>query len=113
MFKGQFVGEPMGWIGFVVWGIVTLALLYTIPRAFLEASAAFRTITEVAIASAVLGFVIMVPALMLLPSAYALLGLAVSEAVTLACSVWAFRDRVLGHNEPVPEAAGLTKPIRA
>lgn len=113
LFKGRFAGEPMGRIGFVVWGVVTLALLYTIPRAFLEASAAFRTITEVAIASAVLGFVIMVPAVMLLPSAYALLGLAVSEAVTLACSVWAFRDRVLGHNEPVPEAAGPTKPIRA
>ena len=66
-----------------------------------------------AIASAVLGFVIKVPAVMLLPSAYALLGLAASEAVTLVCSVWAFRERVLVHNEPVPEAVGLSKPFRA
>lgn len=93
LFKGRFDGEPMGWIGLGVWSIVTLALLYTIPRAFLEASAAFRTITEIAVVSAVLGFVITLPALVLLPSAYALLGLAASEALTLWLSVRAFRCR--------------------
>ncbi|KIU27453.1 membrane protein [Methylobacterium radiotolerans] len=94
LFKDRFDGEPMGWIGVGVWSIVTLALLYTIPRAFLEASAAFRTITEVALASAVLGFVIMVPALTLLPASFALVGLAASEAMTLLYSVQAFRVRV-------------------
>ena len=27
LFKGRFAGEPMGRIGLVVWGVVTLALL--------------------------------------------------------------------------------------
>lgn len=98
LFKGRFHGEPMAWIGVAIWAIVTLAQLYGIPRAFLEASGAFRTITEIAVFSAVLGFVIMIPALKLLPPAYALIGLAVSEAMTLLLSVQAFRYRALTPN---------------
>ena len=79
LFKGRFAGEPMGWIGLGVWAVVTASLLYAIPRTYLEASAAFRTITAGAVASAALGFAIMVPALLLLPSATALLGLLASE----------------------------------
>jgi O-antigen/teichoic acid export membrane protein len=94
LFKGRFADEPMGWIGFATWSAVTLALLYAVPRTFLEASAAFRTITEVALVSALLGFAIMVPILAWLPSAYALLGLTASEALTLLLSVQAFRQRV-------------------
>ena len=93
LFKGRFESDPMGWIGVAIWSIITLAQLYGIPRAFLEASGAFRTITGIAAASAALGFVVMIPALKLLPSAYALLGLSLSEAMTLLLSLRAFRYR--------------------
>jgi O-antigen/teichoic acid export membrane protein len=91
LFKGRFAGEPMGWIGLGVWAVVTMSLLYAIPRAYLEASAAFRTITAGAVASAALGFALMVPLLLLLPPATALVGLLASEIATLAWSVAAFR----------------------
>lgn len=103
LFKGRFAGEPMGWIGLGVWAVVTLSLLYAIPRAYLEASAAFRTITAGAVASAALGFAIMVPALLLLPAATALLGLLASELATLAWSVRAFRSRT--RSRPLGRAA--------
>ena len=89
LFKGRFAGEPMGWIGLGVWAVVTVSLLYAMPRAYLEASAAFRTITAGAVASAALGFALMVPLLLVLPPASALLGLLASEIATLAWSVWA------------------------
>ncbi|MBE7248549.1 MAG: hypothetical protein INR63_26690, partial [Actinomycetospora chiangmaiensis] len=92
----RFAGEPMGWIGLGVWAVVTVSLLYAIPRAYLEASADFRTITAGAVASAALGFAIMVPALLLLPPATALLGLLASELATLGWSVEAFRGRARG-----------------
>ncbi|CAM2949278.1 hypothetical protein JHFBIEKO_3024 [Methylobacterium mesophilicum] len=91
LFKGRFAGEPMGWIGLGVWAVVTMSLLYAIPRAYLEASAAFRMITAGAVASAALGFALMVPLLLLLPPATALVGLLASEIATLAWSVAAFR----------------------
>ncbi|WP_010682763.1 hypothetical protein [Methylobacterium mesophilicum] len=96
LFKGRFAGEPMGWIGLGVWAVVTVSLLYAIPRAYLEASADFRTITAGAVASAAIGFAIMVPALLMLPPATALLGLIASELATLAWSVEAFRGRARG-----------------
>jgi O-antigen/teichoic acid export membrane protein len=96
LFKGRFAGEPMGWIGLGVWAVVTVSLLYAIPRAYLEASADFRTITAGAVASAALGFAIMVPALLLLPPATALLGLLASELATLAWSLVAFRGHARG-----------------
>ncbi|MCJ2097162.1 hypothetical protein MKK67_32285 [Methylobacterium sp. J-072] len=91
LFKGRFAGEAMGWIGLGVWAVVTTSLLYAIPRAYLEASAAFRTITAGAVASGALGFALMVPLLLTLPPATALLGLLASEIATLAWSVGAFR----------------------
>ncbi|MCJ2116181.1 hypothetical protein MKK65_06195 [Methylobacterium sp. J-001] len=91
LFKGRFAGEAMGWIGLGVWAVVTTSLLYAIPRAYLEACAAFRTITAGAVASAALGFALMVPLLLLLPPATALLGLLASEIATLVWSVAAFR----------------------
>jgi hypothetical protein len=82
----------MGWIGLGVWAVVTVSLLYAIPRAYLEASAAFRTITAGAVASAALGMAVMVPILLLLmPPATALVGLLSSEVATLVWSVSAFR----------------------
>ncbi|MGU3665175.1 hypothetical protein ACLBX9_13430 [Methylobacterium sp. A49B] len=96
LFKGRFAGEPMGWIGLGVWAVVTVSLLYAIPRAYLEASADFRTITAGAVASAAIGFAIMVPALLMLPPVTALLGLIASELATLAWSVEAFRGRARG-----------------
>ncbi|MGH1569748.1 hypothetical protein ACRAWG_02560 [Methylobacterium sp. P31] len=103
LFKGRFAGEPMGWIGLGVWAVVTVSLLYAIPRAYLEASAAFRTITAGAVASAALGFAIMVPALLLLPAATALVGLLASELATLAWSAGAFQTRTRGR--PLGRAA--------
>lgn len=91
LFKGRFAGEAMGWIGLGVWAVVTTSLLYAIPRAYLEACAAFRTITAGAVASAALGFALMVPLLLMLPPATALLGLLASEIATLVWSVAAFR----------------------
>lgn len=103
LFKGRFAGEPMRWIGLVVWAAVMLAQLYAVPRAFLEASAAFRTITVGAVGSAALGFSIMIPLLLLMPPATALAGLLASEIATLAWSVIAFRAR----SRP-PDAADTT-----
>lgn len=101
LFKNRFADEPLGWIGLGVWAVVTVSLLYALPRAYLEASAAFRTITAGAVASAALGFALMVPALLLLPAATALLGLLASEIVTLAWSVNAFRTLARApHAEP-------------
>lgn len=92
LFKGRFTDQPMGWIGLGVWAVVTVSLLYAIPRAYLEASAAFRTITAGAVASAALGMAVMVPILLLLmPPATALVGLLSSEVATLVWSVSAFR----------------------
>ncbi|MBE7204854.1 MAG: hypothetical protein INR70_44620, partial [Parafilimonas terrae] len=82
--------------GLGVWAVVTVSLLYAIPRAYLEASADFRTITAGAVASAAIGFAIMVPALLMLPPVTALLGLIASELATLAWSVEAFRGRARG-----------------
>ena len=100
LFKGRFSGEPMGWIGLGVWCVVTVSLLYAIPRAFLEASAAFRTIAAGAVASAALGFAIMIPLLELLPPATALAGLLASEIATLAWSVSALRTRPAAASRP-------------
>lgn len=101
LFKNRFADAPLGWIGLGVWAVVTVCLLYALPRAYLEASAAFRTITAGAVASAALGFALMVPALLLLPAATALLGLLASEIVTLAWSVNAFRTLARApHAEP-------------
>ncbi|GJE39767.1 hypothetical protein KHHGKMAE_3853 [Methylobacterium persicinum] len=107
LFKDRFDGEPMNWIGIGVWSIVTLALLYTIPRAFLEASAAFRTITEIAVASAVLGFVIMIPTLTFLPASFALVGLGASEAMTLLFSVRAFLIPASASGKTIARASNL------
>ena len=93
LFKGRFSHEPMAGIGFGVWCVVTMALLYAIPRAFLEASAAFRVIAAGALVSAVVGFLIMVPLLLTMAPPFALIGLAVSECVTALWSAKAFRDR--------------------
>ncbi len=93
LFKGRFAGEPMGWIGLGVWCVVTVSLLYAPARAYLEASAAFRTITAGAVASGALGFAIMIPLLEWLPPATAIAGLLASEIATLAWSVSALRAR--------------------
>ena len=93
LFKGRFTHEPMAGIGFGVWCVVTIALLYAIPRAFLEASAAFQVIAAGALVSAVVGFLIMVPLLLTMAPPFALIGLAVSECVTALWSAKAFRDR--------------------
>ena len=104
LFKGRFAGEPMGWIGLGVWAVVTTSLLYAIPRAYLEACAAFRTITAGAVASAALGFALMVPLLLMLPPATALIGLLASEIATLVWSVTAFR-RLAGRPQVAANAA--------
>ncbi|WP_245524283.1 hypothetical protein [Methylobacterium nonmethylotrophicum] len=91
LFKGRFNHEPMNWIGFGVWTVVSVSLLYAIPRAYLEASAGFRTIASGAIVAALLGFAIMVPLLLVLPAPWALIGLAASEAATVIWSALAFR----------------------
>lgn len=106
LFKGRFSHEPMNWIGFGVWSVVTISLLYAIPRAYLEASGAFSTIATCAIASAVLGFAIMIPVLLTLPSAVALVGLVASEGLTALWSCTAFL-RLARRN------AGETRPSAA
>lgn len=94
LFKGRFAAAPMGWIGLAVWCVVTVTLLYAIPRTFLEASADFRSIAAGAAVSAALGFAIMIPLLLLAPPATALVGLIASELATLAWSVRALRARL-------------------
>ncbi|WP_375457164.1 lipopolysaccharide biosynthesis protein [uncultured Methylobacterium sp.] len=102
LFKGRFLHEPMAGIGFGVWCVVTTALLYAIPRAFLEASAAFRVIAAGALVSAGIGFLIMVPLLLILPPAFALIGLAVSELATALWSARAFRHTSRRPDRRVP-----------
>jgi O-antigen/teichoic acid export membrane protein len=88
LFKGRFADEPMAGIALGVWTVVTVSLLAAIPRASLEASAAFRTIAVGAVGSAVLGFAVMIPLLLTRPAAWALIGLAASE---LAMAAWSAR----------------------
>lgn len=104
LFRGRFNHEPMNWIGFGVWGIVTISLLYAIPRAYLEACAAFRTIATGAIVAAALGFVIMIPMLLTLPPVLALAGLAASELATALWSGHAFRSLSRSGDRPVLDA---------
>lgn len=100
LFKGRFLHEPMNLIGLGVWSVVTASLLYAIPRAFLEAAAAFRAIAYGAIVSAGLGFAVMIPILMTTLPAYALIGLLVSEMVTAVWCARAFAIRSLGAGLP-------------
>lgn len=97
LFKGRFVHEPMALIGLGVWSVVTVSLLYAIPRAFLEAAAAFRAIAYGAIAAAGVGFAVMIPILMVAMPAYALVGLLASEVVTALWCAHAFGVRSLGN----------------
>ena len=103
LFKCRFDHEPMNWIGAGVWGVVTVSLLYAIPRAYLEASAAFRTIATGAIMAALLGFAVMIPALLMLPSAFAIGGLFASEVATAIWSGSAFRRLARGSDLRVVE----------
>lgn len=97
LFKGRFSHEPMGLIGLGVWSVVAVSLLYAIPRAFLEAAAAFRSIAYGATLAAGLGFAVMVPILSSAqPPAMALIGLLVSEIVTALWCARAFGLRSLG-----------------
>ncbi|GBU17513.1 MULTISPECIES: hypothetical protein [Methylobacterium] len=88
LFKGRFLHEPMELIGLGVWSVVTVSLLYAIPRAFLEAAAAFRDIAYGATVAAVIGFVVMVPVLLTVSPPWALAGLLASEAAT---ALWCWR----------------------
>ena len=90
LFQGRFAHEPMNWIGFGIWAVVTISLLYAIPRAYLEASAGFKTVARGAIFAAIIGFAIMIPLLLVLPAPWALAGLAASEIVTVIWSAAAF-----------------------
>lgn len=105
LFRSRFNHEPMNWIGFGVWSVVTISLLYAIPRAYLEACAAFRTIATGAIVAAILGFVIMIPMLLTLPPVLALAGLAASELATAIWSGNAFRHLSRSGDRPVLDAA--------
>lgn len=96
LFKGRFLHEPMALIGIGVWSVVTVSLLYAIPRAFLEAAAAFRAIAYGAIVAAGVGFSVMIPILFLAMPAYALIGLLASEVVTALWCAQAFGVRSLG-----------------
>ncbi len=91
LFKGRFNHEPMNWIGLGVWAVMAISVLYAIPRAYLEASAAFRSIAWGAIVAALIGFAIMIPILLTLPSHVALLGLIASEFAIFVGSAQAFR----------------------
>lgn len=90
LFKGRFSHEPMGWIGLGVWAVVTVSLIYAIPRAYLEASAAFKGIAMGAFVSAIIGFAVMIPLVMTMPPAFALAGLTASEMAVAAYSVFMF-----------------------
>lgn len=113
LFKGRFSHEPMNLIGFAVWGVVAISLLYAIPRAYLEASAAFRTIAWGAIAAACIGFAIMIPMLLTLPPHYALAGLAASELAVVFGSAIAFRKFARRADKRVLEAAAAVAEAEA
>ncbi|MGU3537061.1 hypothetical protein [Methylobacterium sp. A54F] len=115
LFKGRFAHEPMNGIGLGVWSIVTVSLLYAIPRAFLEAAAQFRVIATGAAIGAGLGFLVMIPLLLTLPSAYALIGLLVSEVAVTTWNTRAFalRSRGADRGRPAAEPApiGVARPV--
>jgi O-antigen/teichoic acid export membrane protein len=112
LFKGRFAHEPMGWIGFGIWAVVTVSLIYAIPRAYLEASAAFKGIATGALVSAIIGFAVMIPLVLTMPPAFAIAGLIASEMAVAAYSVFMFlklsrqAERALKERPAVkPEAA--------
>ncbi len=108
LFKGRFEHEPMNWIAAGVWGAMLVSLLYAIPRAYLEACGAFRTIAWGSATAFVIGACIMVPVLLTLPSAFALLGLIASEAFILLWLGRAFHRVAAGNDRAArAETSGL------
>lgn len=91
LFKGRFDHEPMHWIAAGVFAAMLVSLLYAIPRAYLEACGAFRTIAWGSASAFLIGACIMIPVLLTMPSAFALLGLIASEAYILVWLGRAFR----------------------
>lgn len=112
LFAGRFSHEPMGAIGVGVWAVVTVSLLYAIPRAYLEAACAFRTIASGALVSSALGFAVLMTVLMRLSPPWALLGLLTSEIATLVWSVAAFRDRSRSADPALPRRVDLEAVLR-
>jgi O-antigen/teichoic acid export membrane protein len=88
LFGGRFDHEPMGWIAAGIWMMMLLSLLYAIPRAFLEATGTFRAIAWGSGIGLVISYAIMVPLLLTMPSAFAILGLIASEGFVL---IWLLR----------------------
>ncbi|WP_336488724.1 hypothetical protein [Methylobacterium nigriterrae] len=112
LFKGRFAHEPMNMIGLGVWTVITASLLYAIPRAFLEAAADFRIIAHGALISGAVGFLIMIPILLLQEvPAWALLGLLASELTTAWWSAKSFRGRLRSLREATAEASLATPPF--
>lgn len=98
LFKGRFDHEPMNWIAAGVWLAMLVSLLYAIPRAYLEACGAFRTIAWGSATAFVIGACIMIPVLLTLPSAFALLGLIASEAFIVLWLGRAFQQAAAGND---------------
>lgn len=113
LFKGRFGQEPMAWIGLGIWAVTTISLLYAIPRTYLEASAAFRSIAWGAVGAALLGFSIMIPMLLSLPSHTALLGLIASELASCLWYVLNFRRLARRADGAVLAAAALVSEAEA
>ncbi len=92
LFANRFDHEPMGWIAAGIWLLMLVSLLYAIPRAFLEAAGSFRTIAWGSGIGLVISFSIMIPILLTLPSAFALIGLIASETFVLLWLLRAYRS---------------------
>ena len=84
-----FAGQPRLVIGILAWIISTMPLLYVVPRVLLEVRRAFRLITVMAAASALVGLTVGGVLLVVSTPIWSLVGIAISEIIV---AVWCWAE---------------------
>lgn len=87
-------GAPIYVLGVSAWILFTIATVSVMPHITLEVLSAFRALAYLTFAAAAFGMAIILAILSVLPPAYALMGVAASEAVVLAGCVLLLRARL-------------------
>lgn len=87
LLKPQFAGEPIALLMVLAWLIVTLAQLYAAPRALMLGAHAFKLVALINLVSAAFGLASVATLLIVMGTAWSLLGVVFSELITLV-SLW-------------------------
>lgn len=86
-------GAPIYALGISAWILFTIATVSVMPHITLEVLSAFRALAYLTFAAAAFGMTVVLAILAVLPPAYALIGVAASEAVVLAGCMMLLRTR--------------------